>query len=114
MNNTSQLAGFAKYPDIKYFLYEICNIDYIHDLEFSPAEVTLKKYKRKEITWSQYVEEFSQTMAERNIREYIQSNYSIDKRICLLCSEPKADQCHRRLVGNEFREVFNEIDIVHL
>ena len=24
LNNTSQLAGFSKYPDIKYFLKELC------------------------------------------------------------------------------------------
>ena len=114
LNNTSQLAGFAKYPDIKYFLHEICNIDYVHDTEFSPTETTLKKYKKKEIKWEQYVEEFNQTMAKRNIHEYIQSNYATDKRICLLCSESTADQCHRRLVGNEFKEVFNDLEIVHL
>lgn len=114
LNNTSQLAGFAKYPDIKYFLHVISNIEYAHDPEFSPTEATLKKYRKKEISWQQYVEEFNKTMAQRNIREYIQSNYAINKRICLLCSESTADQCHRRLIGNEFQEVFNDLEVVHL
>lgn len=114
LNNTSQLAAFAKYPDIKYFLQAICNIDYTHDTKFSPAEATFKKYKKKEINWNQFVEEFSQTMNTRNINKYIQSTYSIDKKICLLCSEPTADQCHRRLVGNEFQKVFNELEVIHL
>ena len=26
LNNNSQLAGFSKYPDIEFFLNEICNI----------------------------------------------------------------------------------------
>lgn len=114
LNNTSQLSGFAKFPDIEYFLHEICKIGYIHDTEFSPTESTLKRYKSKEIKWNQYVEEFSQTMADRDICNHIQSNYSVEKRICLLCSEAKADQCHRRLVGNKFKEVFNNLDIIHL
>lgn len=114
LNNTSQLAGFAKYPDIKYFLHVISDIEYVHDSTFSPSEATLKKYKKKEIEWQHYVEEFNQTMVKREIREYIQANYAIEKRICLLCSESMADQCHRRLVSNEFKKVFSDLEIVHL
>lgn len=114
LNNTSQLAAFAKYPDIQYFLKEICNIKYIHDTNFSPTDLTLKRYKKKEISWDQYVEEFNQTMNERKINEYIKLNYKINKKICLLCSEVTADQCHRRLVANNFNEVFNELEIIHL
>jgi uncharacterized protein (DUF488 family) len=114
LNNTSQLAGFAKYPDIKYFLHKICDINYIHDTKFSPTEATLKRYKKREIEWSQYVEEFNQTMAIRNIHSHIQSGYMTNKKICLLCSESAADQCHRRLVANEFKEVINDLKIIHL
>lgn len=114
LNNTSQLAGFAKYPDIKYFLKEICNITYIHDTKFSPTEATLKKYKKKGIHWEQYVEEFNQTMRERNILEHIKRNYSSDQTFCLLCSEPTADNCHRILVSNMFKKVFNNLEIIHL
>lgn len=45
LNNSSQLSGFSKYPDIKYFLKKLCTIDYIHDTKFSPTESTLKRYK---------------------------------------------------------------------
>lgn len=114
LNNTSQLAAFTKYPDIKYFLQEICGIDYVHDTKFSPTESTLKKYKKKEINWNQYIEEFNQTMNERNINEYIKSNYSLSKKICLLCSEPTAEQCHRKLVSNKFKDVFNKLEIINL
>lgn len=47
LNNTSQLAGFSKYPDIKYFLNQICNIQYISDTKFAPEEWILKDYKSK-------------------------------------------------------------------
>lgn len=55
LNNTSQLAGFSKYPDIEFFLNEICQISYISDTHFAPEEWLLKEYKSKKIDWNQYV-----------------------------------------------------------
>ena len=114
LNNTSQLAAFTKYPDIEYFLHEISNIAYIHDTKFSPTEETLNRYKKKEINWDQYVEEFIQTMKSREIAKYIKANYLIEKKICLLCSEVTAIQCHRSLIANEFKEIINELKVIHL
>ena len=42
LNNTSQLAGFAKFPDIQFFLNNIGSINYIHDTVFSPTDILLK------------------------------------------------------------------------
>lgn len=114
LNNTSQLAAFTKYPDIKYFLKEICNIEYIHDIAFAPDENTLKKFKKKLINWEQYIIEFTQTMSKRNINKYIKAHYIIEKRLCLLCSEATPNQCHRSLVANYFREILPVLTIVHL
>lgn len=99
LNNTSQLAGFSKYPDIKYFLNKICGIEYISDVEFAPEEWILKDYKSKKITWEQYVIHFDELMEKRNITDYIKMHYSflVDKKICLLCSEDKPDNCHRQI-----------------
>ena len=33
---------------------------------------------------------------------------------CLLCSEPLADKCHRRLVAEYFKRVYPDISIIHL
>ena len=114
LNNTSQLAAFAKYPDIQFFLKEICNIGYIHDKKLAPEEDTLKKYKKKDINWNEYVKEFENTMINRNIDSYIKNNYNHMKNICLLCSEHVADECHRRLVATKFKEHFNDLEILHL
>ena len=107
LNNTSQLAGFSKYPDIEYFLKELCEIDYISDLSFATTEKILKEYKEKHITWYDYVLQFNELMGVRNIKEYIQSKYGNCQynSICLLCSEEKPVNCHRSLVANYFREV---------
>lgn len=91
MNNTSQLAGFSKYPDIEFFLNEICDISYIIDTKFAPTEQILKDYKKKKISWDSYVLEFNKVMDLRKIDRYIKikyKDYPYDN-ICLLCSEEK-------------------------
>lgn len=114
LNNTSQLASFSKYPDIVFFLDSICNIEYKHDVLFAPTDSTLSRYKKKQISWSEYVEEFSDAMDKRHIKDYIRENYSDSDNICLLCSEPIPKYCHRRLVAELFKEVFPQISIIHL
>ena len=38
VNNVSQLAGFAKRDDLKFFLQEICNVDYVHVVDLAPTK----------------------------------------------------------------------------
>ena len=114
LNNTSQLAGFAKFPDIQYFLEKIYDVKYIHDTKFSPTESTLKRFKSKEIDWNDYVKEFAQTMNTREIEKYILENYTDYDNICLLCSEPTAEKCHRRLIADIFKNQYANLEIKHL
>lgn len=109
LKNTSQLAGFAKHPDIKYFLRQMKICNYIHDLNFAPSEKTLKEYKSKLINWESYTEQFEETMKQRDIRKYISEKYADykDKNICLLCSEESHVNCHKSLVAEYFRDIFN-------
>lgn len=115
LNNTSQLAGFSKYPDIEYFLSSICGIKYISDVNFAPEEWVLKGYKAKQLTWDEYVNNFNDIMNKRDILRYIENKYSgyTEKNICLLCSEEKPDNCHRLLVAQRFKSVFG-CEIVNL
>ncbi len=115
LNNTSQLAGFSKFPDIKYFLDELCAIDYISDVKFAPTEQILKDFKAKKISWDDYVLKFNELMSIRNINEYIKKEYgnSAYGNICLLCSEEKPTNCHRSLVAKCFSKVLGGT-IIHL
>lgn len=114
LNNTSQLASFTKYPDISFFLKVICDIDYIHDINLAPTQIILNEYKKNIIDWNGYEKEFIEIMKKRNIYDYIKLNYNYVDGICLLCSEPKSDKCHRRLIANIFKEVFDDLKIINL
>ena len=90
------------------------NHPYIHDKNFAPSENILNRYKKKIIDWADYETEFAELMNSRNIDEYIKKNYSDSDNICLLCSEPTHENCHRKLVAEKFAEVFGDIKIIHL
>lgn len=112
--NAYQLAGFSKYPDIKYFLKKIANIDYIDDNMFAPSEDLLNAYRNKKINWDDYTERFTQIMELRGITDYIESKYPDLDRYCLLCNEDKPDKCHRRLLAEMICNNFGEYELTHL
>jgi len=66
LNNKSQLAGFTKEEDLKYFLQAIAGIDYCHMLLFAPTDEILKKYRGKEISWDDYQKEYVNLLDSRN------------------------------------------------
>ena len=112
--NSYQLAGFSKYPDIKYFLKKIADIDYISDNMFAPSEDLLTAYREKRINWDDYIERFKQIMEMRGIIDYIETKYKDLNGCCLLCSEDKPDKCHRRLLAEMICENFSEYKLKHL
>ena len=112
LNNVSQLAGFTKQDDLKYFLKELCGIEYYHYEYLAPTENILKRYKNKEISWKQYELEFNSLIEKRKIEEKISLDLLTDA--CLLCSEATAENCHRRLVAEYFKKLYEQINIVHL
>ena len=112
LNNTSQLAGFAKLPDLQYFLNEFDNIDYIHRPDFAPTSELLKAYRKKTVDWDTYEREFIALIKKRSIEGSVDLK-TLD-RACLLCSEAEALHCHRRLVAQYLRETMGGIVICHL
>ncbi|EIQ0040469.1 DUF488 domain-containing protein, partial [Escherichia coli] len=95
LNNVSQLSGFAKKNDLKYFLKELCNVNYVHVPELAPTKEMLNPYKKGNISWEVYEDNFLNLMAKRNIERI---DKSLIENSCLLCSEHKPHHCHRRLV----------------
>ena len=96
LNNVSQLAGFAKRDDLKFFLKELCSAEYTHLPELAPTKDILDSYKKKEMSWERYEDAFLNLMAKRNIERTMLP--LMEDRGCLLCSEHEPHHCHRRLV----------------
>ena len=113
LNNVSQLAGFAKKEDLRYFTKAICNIEYIHLPELAPTADILDPFKkRKNGDWDLYERQFLDLMSQRRIEETV-SRELLDGG-CLLCSEETPHQCHRRLVAEYLQEKWDGVAIEHI
>ncbi len=114
LNNKSQLAGFTKGEDLKYFLKEICGCEYRHCVEFAPTKAILDGYKKKLFSWEEYVRQYLPLMESRHAVEKFLSTFSEAENICLLCSEPTPEQCHRRLLAEMIAAAAPNVTIIHI
>lgn len=114
LNNVSQLAGFAKGKDLEYFLKEICHCEYAHDEVFAPTKILLDNYRTKKVSWIEYEKVFTEILKTRPIIERFNKIYGKFNNICLLCTEPTPEQCHRRLVAEYLKEHIENIEIIHI
>jgi len=113
LNNISQLAGFAKRDDLRFFLREICGAEYMHEPLLAPTQEMLDALKKKKGDWEDYEREFLALIAERQIEERLdRSLFGVPA--VLLCSEPSPQQCHRRLVVEYLQKKWGDLHITHL
>lgn len=113
LRNRSQLAGFAKRDDLRFFLDRLIDAKYEHNTELAPTEELLDDWRDDEITWQTYEDRFWELLAERQIEQTLKQD-SFQERTVLLCSEHKPDQCHRRIVLEYLDETWGNIEAVHL
>jgi uncharacterized protein (DUF488 family) len=110
LNNSSQLSGFAKRDDLKFFLKEILSCDYQHDVNLAPEAAMLKDFQENR-DWSHYEKQFIKLLKKRKIE-------TLDKALfnnaCLLCSEHLPHHCHRRLVAEYLQSHWRNVEIIHL
>lgn len=111
LNNVSQLSGFAKRDDLKFFAETICAIGYRHVPKLAPTKEILDDFKKRKGDWSEYESKFLDLMAERKIEELNKDDLDGG---CLLCSEDKPHHCHRRLVAEYLNDKWGDVQIVHL
>jgi uncharacterized protein (DUF488 family) len=112
LNNVSQLAGFTKKDDLRFFLKRINGIDYLHRPDLAPTKDILDEYKKNGGDWDTYERRFLELMARRKIETTVPKEL-IDG-ACLLCSEPTPEHCHRRLVAEYLRSRWGDLEIKHL
>jgi len=113
LNNKSQLAGFAKGADLKYFL-KLHGIDYKHYIMLAPTDELRKMYndKKNKMSFSKYTDRFNKILEHRGAIPQLRRE-NLDK-VCFLCSEDKPDECHRSLVVNGIKGDNSDIQIIHL
>jgi len=112
LNNQSQLAGFTKSDDLRFFLDRILGKGYVHLPELAPTPEMLKTYRDGRDDWAGYERDFRALLHERVVQDRVPA--AILDGGCLLCSEATADYCHRRLVAEHFARHLAGVEIVHL
>ena len=113
LNNISQLAGYSKKDDLRYFLRSICNIDYHHELTLAPTKEMLDTYRGGNVAWDDYEPQFRALLRERKVERTLNRDLFAGKPV-LLCSEFGAEHCHRRIVAEYLAKKWGGIEIVHL
>lgn len=119
LNNKSQLAGFAKGKDLRFFLKELCDIQYYYAPEFAPTTELLNDWKKERISWEEYEKIYEKLMVKRKAEILFTDRYlgTAKEKMCFLCSESTPENCHRRLLANYLKthvsELFNA-EVKHL
>lgn len=113
LNNRSQLAGFTKCKDLEFFLGELCAAEYLHRPTLSPTKEILDAYKKKTMPWEEYEGRFLELLVERRVEESLERQL-FEQPTALMCSEPTAEHCHRRLVAEYLAQKWGGAKIVHL
>lgn len=115
-NRIGQLSGFAKYPDLAFFLQRLAQIKYQAEPLLAPSAEIRKSYRSSK-NWDEYEAAFLALMKERGVPEILRVE-DYEGRSALLCSEPTPEKCHRRLVADLLSTYWNtmghELDVRHL
>jgi uncharacterized protein (DUF488 family) len=115
-NRGGQLSGYAKHPDLAYFLQKIDGINYVHEPLLAPTPELLKTYRENK-DWPAYESGFITLMKDRGVPQSL-GTAGWPSKIALLCSEAGPEQCHRRIVADllstRWRGEGHDVEIRHL
>jgi len=114
LNQNGQLSGFAKKDDLPYFLSKLAaGCLYVHLPDLAPTKEILDDY-HSDANWLRYVARFEALLDERRIPEVLNRVEFEQLTSCLLCSEPKPERCHRRLVADRIAARWPSVEVIHL
>ncbi len=113
LRNTSHLCGYTKRDDLAFLLGEGFSIAYEHHPDLAPSPEIFAAY-RDDPDWAVYEADFLPLLAERVSEAVGREILAHYRAPCLLCAEPTADHCHRRLIAEYWAEHLPDLNIVHL
>ena len=113
LRNTSHLLGYTKQDTLDFLLREAFDIAYEHHPELAPTPEVLDAY-RDDADWDAYEALFLPLLKERVAEEVGRKILGRYRAPCLLCAEPTADHCHRRLVVEYWVEQLPGLCEMHL
>lgn len=76
----------------------------------APSADLLKGSKSKQINWSKYVKTYRKEMlAMQPVLDKIEAGLNSGESFAFICYCPKSNQCHRKLIGDYYKEMGFEI-----
>ena len=112
INRTSQLAGFAKEQDLRYFLPKLAGMEYQVREDLAPTKELLADYRAKRISWVDFSQKYQEILESQGIVQTLSSEI-FDSSV-LLCSESEPEMCHRTLLANKLVELFPGTTVTNL
>ena len=108
----SQLAGFARGPDLAWFLRRLCNIEYRVLPVLAPDKALLDDYRAGTLDWDGYTQRYLAALDASDAAHGLSAD-DLDH-ACLLCAEDNPAQCHRRLAAEWLQQRTPGLQITHL
>lgn len=110
-SNTNIYAGFTIRDNLRYFLKEICGIIYIENKLLAPTKEMRTRYSIS-LNWEDYENDYYRLIEDRKAIDTLYFE-SLDSAV-LLCTEPCAQMCHRRLAAEMLARKYPQLRITHL
>ena len=112
-SNSNIYAGFTIKKNLPFFLNTILEVEYLELKLLAPTkELRVEYHSSNKSDWNKYKEGYIKLLDSRKITDTI--DVSIFHNAILLCSEPTADKCHRRLAAEYLKKIDDKIQITHL
>jgi len=113
LRNTSHLAGYTKRDDLAFLLQAGFGIAYEHHPELAPT-LEIREAYLADKNWAAYEAQFLPLLRERRAEAVGKDILTRYRSPCLLCAEPTADHCHRRLVAEHWAAHLPDVTVIHL
>ncbi len=93
-------------------LMQLLGNQYKYIPELTPRPDMLMDFKGGNVDWATAEQIFLNLMASRHVEQFFTTE-TLD-RVCFMCTERTAHQCHRRLIAEYLSAHFPDVEITHL